>query len=241
MTLRVVFMGTPDFAVPTLSEIVQGLNETSKLDLPARLADVYQEDLEGVPAALERQLARTDGLAETIEASRGWERLAVIGRGPNYATAFEAALKIKELTGMVAEPASPADFLHGPVAVLEPGFPVLALYPDSDAMRDVLATAREREADITVIGERADGRLLAVPNRADYGDLQLEDWGLLPVECELWHGFVFVRLESEGPSVAEMMAPYEDEIAPYRFEDMRALGRVVMRPRTVTIRRSSLR
>ena len=53
----------------------------------------------------------------------------MIGRGANYATAFEAALKIKELAGVAAEPASPADFLHGPVAMLDPGFPVLAVLP----------------------------------------------------------------------------------------------------------------
>ena len=55
----------------------------------------------------------------------------MIGRGANYATAFEAALKIKELAGVAAEPASPADFLHGPVAMLEPGFPVLAVLPSA--------------------------------------------------------------------------------------------------------------
>ena len=38
-----------------------------------------------------------------------------------------------------------------------------------------------------------------------------------------------------APSVAEMMAPYEDEVAPYRFEDLRAIGRVTMRPRTAEL------
>ena len=78
-----------------------------------------------------------------------------------------------------------------------------------------------------------DGRLLAVPNRQDYRDLRLEDWGLTPVETEIWNGFVFVRLDSGGPSVAEMMAPHEAEVAPYRMEEMRALGRITLRPRAV--------
>ena len=80
----------------------------------------------------------------------------MIGRGANYATAFEAALKIKELAGVAAEPASPADFLHGPVAMLEPGFPVLAIMPSGPAgaaVREVLAAAHERAADVTVIAE----------------------------------------------------------------------------------------
>jgi carnitine monooxygenase subunit len=79
----------------------------------------------------------------------------------------------------------------------------------------------------------ADGRLVGVPRKADYPGLDPADWGLLPVELEQWRGFLFVRLEPGGPSVAEMMAPFEAEIARYRLEDLRALGRVTMRPRDV--------
>ena len=78
----------------------------------------------------------------------------MIGRGPNYATAFEASLKIKELAGVAAEPASPADFLHGPVAMLDPGFPLLAILPPGptgSAVRDVLEAAHGRAAAVTVI------------------------------------------------------------------------------------------
>jgi glutamine---fructose-6-phosphate transaminase (isomerizing) len=111
-------------------------------------------ELAGVPDALRRQLARLGGIDAASDAAAGWTRLAVIGRGANYATAFEAALKIKELAGVAAEPASPADFLHGPVAMLDPGFPVLAIAPSGGAApRDVLAAARERDADVTVIGD----------------------------------------------------------------------------------------
>ena len=53
------------------------------------------------------------------------ERAVVIGRGFNYATAFEIALKLKELTYTIVEPYSSADFQHGPLAMLEQGFPAL--------------------------------------------------------------------------------------------------------------------
>jgi phenylpropionate dioxygenase-like ring-hydroxylating dioxygenase large terminal subunit len=78
-----------------------------------------------------------------------------------------------------------------------------------------------------------DGRLTGVPNRRDYPALDMTRSGLVPVELELWHGFVFIRLEDGAPSVAAMMAPYEAMIAPYRFEAMQALGRVTLRPRAV--------
>ena len=78
-----------------------------------------------------------------------------------------------------------------------------------------------------------DGRLVGVPSREDYPGLDPAALGLVPVEMETWRGFLFVRLEGGGPSVAEMMAPYEREIAPYRFEELRAIGRVTIRPRAV--------
>ncbi len=122
-------------------------------------------ELAGGPDALRRQLARLGGIDAVADAAADWSRLAVIGRGANYATAFEAALKIKELAGVAAEPASPADFLHGPVAMLDPGFPVLAILPAGSggaAIRDVLAAAHDRDADVTVIGDAPGERQLSV-------------------------------------------------------------------------------
>ena len=79
----------------------------------------------------------------------------------------------------------------------------------------------------------ADGRLVGVPHREDYPGLDPDALGLIPVELENWRGFLFVRLEGGAPSVAEMMAPYEAEVAPHRFEELRALGRITLRPREV--------
>jgi len=76
-----------------------------------------------------------------------------------------------------------------------------------------------------------DGRLIGVPHRNEYPGLQTEKLGLHSVALEQWHGFLFVTLERGAPSVAEMMAPYEDEVSLYRFEDLRVMGRVTLRPR----------
>ena len=76
-----------------------------------------------------------------------------------------------------------------------------------------------------------DGRLVGVPHRQEYPGLRTETLGLHTAALEKWHGFLFVTLEPGAPSVAEMMAPYEDEVARYRFEDLRVMGRVTLRPR----------
>ena len=78
-----------------------------------------------------------------------------------------------------------------------------------------------------------DGQLTGVPMRRDYPALDMSRNGLAPVDLALWRGFIFVRLEGEGPSVAEMMAPYDDEIAPYRLEEMRTISPVRLRERRV--------
>lgn len=79
-----------------------------------------------------------------------------------------------------------------------------------------------------------DGRLSGVPMRADYPALDMATTRLLSVEVEVWQGFVFVRMRSDGgPSVAEMMAPAEPEIAPYRFTEMQPTAKPWSRPRNV--------
>ena len=76
-----------------------------------------------------------------------------------------------------------------------------------------------------------DGRLVGVPHRAEYPGLEPDKLGLVPVALEMWRGFLFVTLEPGAASVHEVMAPYEHEVAPYRFEELRAIGRVTSRPR----------
>ncbi len=78
-----------------------------------------------------------------------------------------------------------------------------------------------------------DGRLTGVPERAQYGALDPAALGLLPVELEQWRGFLFVRLDGGGPTVAAMMADHEADVAPYRFEELQPLGRVQLRPRAL--------
>jgi carnitine monooxygenase subunit len=76
-----------------------------------------------------------------------------------------------------------------------------------------------------------DGRLVGVPHRKEYPGIDPDKLGLVPVALERWRGFLFVTLEPGAPSVAEMMAPYEAEVAPYRFEELEAIGRVTLRRR----------
>ena len=78
-----------------------------------------------------------------------------------------------------------------------------------------------------------DGSLTAVPHRKEFADFQLDRFGLKPLESEVYKGFIFVRLQSGLPGVAHMLAPYADELASYRLEELQPLGRVTLRVRHV--------
>jgi phenylpropionate dioxygenase-like ring-hydroxylating dioxygenase large terminal subunit len=66
-----------------------------------------------------------------------------------------------------------------------------------------------------------DGTLRSVPQPRSLPPLAPDEYGLLPVEFEIWHGLVFVRfLPGPQPSVAELMARHEREVAPYRIAEM---------------------
>ena len=82
----------------------------------------------------------------------------VIGRGYNYSTAFELALKLKELTYTIADPYSSADFLHGPVALVENGFPVIVVAPSGvmlPEMHTFIQTLKANGAEIIIISDDA--------------------------------------------------------------------------------------
>jgi len=83
--------------------------------------------------------------AAAVKTLGGASSLFVVGRGATHAAAAEAALKLKETSGIHAEAFSSAEVLHGPAGVIEPGFPVLAFAPD-DAARDEFFDALDRLA-----------------------------------------------------------------------------------------------
>jgi phenylpropionate dioxygenase-like ring-hydroxylating dioxygenase large terminal subunit len=78
-----------------------------------------------------------------------------------------------------------------------------------------------------------DGRLSAVPERRAFLDLEPANYSLKPVETEIYRGFIFARLEPGLPTVADMLAPYDSELAVYRLEELQPLGRVTLRTRHV--------
>lgn len=138
---------------------------TAQLTVVAMLAAALADD-----PALRKELARLPELAATtLEMSEGigvWAeryqkiaRLVTLGRGFNYATACEIALKVKELIYIASEGYSEADFWHGPIAAIDALHPVVLVAPSGaalDSMRVMGAELAKRKAALLVISDDAE-------------------------------------------------------------------------------------
>jgi glucosamine--fructose-6-phosphate aminotransferase (isomerizing) len=134
--------------------------------LSAALADDQGawQALGRVPDWVAQTLDLTADIAHRAERYRYLDRLITSGRGYSYGTAFEIALKLKETSYLLAEPYSSADFLHGPVAIIEAGFAALLIAPSGAAFDDTLAfanTLRDLGAELIVISDREEALSLA--------------------------------------------------------------------------------
>jgi glucosamine--fructose-6-phosphate aminotransferase (isomerizing) len=121
---------------------------------PERMAELSQ-----LPQALTDTLASAAEIAPIAERYRTVEQMVVLGRGYNYATTLEVALKLKELTYIMTNAYSSADFRHGPIATISEGTPVVLIMPEGAVLDDLRELANElktRGADLLIISNAAD-------------------------------------------------------------------------------------
>jgi glutamine---fructose-6-phosphate transaminase (isomerizing) len=135
----------------------------------ARWVAAWQDDallaaaIDTLPSALTQALAEGAAWAErAVPVLVNAQRMFVIGRGTGLAMAMEAALKLKEVCGIQAEAFSGAELRHGPLALIEPGYPVLVVAPRGPAHAGLLALVadlRARGAQVLLASEDDDATL----------------------------------------------------------------------------------
>jgi glucosamine--fructose-6-phosphate aminotransferase (isomerizing) len=119
---------------------------------------VARDELSRMPELLERQIALSFGSAPPIEEYGDAIGATVVARGVNYGTAFEIALKIRELSGLLVEAYSPADLMHGPIAAIQPDWPVIVVAPTGPArpsVEEIVDVLRERGARVIAVSDAA--------------------------------------------------------------------------------------
>jgi len=159
-----------------------------------------------VPAWVAEVLELDGILANMAQRYRYMQRCVVLGRGFNYATAFEWSLKLKELTYVIAEPYSSADFQHGPIAMLEPGFPVMVIAPRGKVFSSLLdmlhRLKEEQQAELVVISD--DEEALSLADSAIPLPEGVPEWlsplvGIVPAQLFAYHLTGVKGFDTEKP------------------------------------------
>ena len=125
-------------------------------------------DLERLPERAQMALALEPAIAELSGRYRFMDHTVVVGRGLNYSTAFEFALKMMETCYVVVERFSSADFLHGPIAMVERDFPVFVFAPAGatwHSIEETLAKLQQLKAETIIITDAGNTAAAALATR----------------------------------------------------------------------------
>ena len=177
--------------------------------LSVAMAGNKEEDLNAlrsVPGAVAAALDLEMETARIASKHRALEHCVVLGRGYNYATAQEWALKLKELAYVFTDVYSAADFQHGPIAIVEEGFPILAVAPRGAVFSDMLSLLGrlrdEYKAELVVVSDSDEALSLANDGLRLPGDLP--EWltpisGIIPGQLFCYHLTRFKGYDTEQP------------------------------------------
>ena len=161
-----------EHAVAATKTYVNSLGAVALLFAEAGDDTTAREELARMPEALAAQIELSLGDPPPLEEYRDAVGLTVVARGVNYGTGYEIALKIRELSGLITEAYSPADLMHGPIAAIQPGWPVVVVAPSGPArpsVEEIVPPLRDRGArllavsDVRAVLRRAQTRLELTP------------------------------------------------------------------------------
>ena len=145
----------PENAVAATKTYTAQIMTLAMLSAALKGDDLAWKQLDQVAGWVDEVLKLDDQIATAAQRYRYMQQCVVLGRGYNYATAFEWAIKLKELTYIGAEPYSSADFAHGPIAIVDRGFPVMAIAPKGmvfDSMLEMISKLKnELNAELVLI------------------------------------------------------------------------------------------
>ncbi|HBN09950.1 MAG TPA: glucosamine--fructose-6-phosphate aminotransferase [Cyanobacteria bacterium UBA8530] len=115
--------------------------------------------IERLPDRIVECLSHEEGIRRKVERFRYLEQCVVLGRGFNLCTALELSLKLRETCYIQAQPFAAPDFLHGPIAVVERGYPVLAIAAEGavlSSLLEVIGQVKKRGAEAVVFTNSAE-------------------------------------------------------------------------------------
>lgn len=196
----------PERAVAATKTYTAELTTIAMLSAALSRSRKQWAELGKVSGWMKETLGQNDFIAEACQRYRYIDQTVVLGRGYNYSTAYEWALKMKELTYIIAEPYSSADFAHGPIAMVESGYPVFAVAAKGKvfaSMLGMLQRLREQiSAELVIISN--DKRALSLAQVPLRIPAETPEWlsplvGILPAQLFAHHLTLAKGYNTEQP------------------------------------------
>ena len=177
--------------------------------LDAERAKAWIEELRTAPARVEEVLQRRSAVQDAVPMLDDARGVLYLGRGVNVASAFEGALKLKEITYLHAEAYPTGEMKHGPIALIDAATPVVALAPEGSLHAKTLSNLQEVRA--------RDGRVLAIASDGD--------------DAIASHADVVLRVPRTSELLSPMLLAVPMQLLAY--ETAVRLGRDVDQPRNL--------
>jgi glucosamine--fructose-6-phosphate aminotransferase (isomerizing) len=196
----------PELAVAATKSYTAQLAAIAMLSAAWKKKSKFWDEIGVVPEQMLEVLNLESQLQIFSTRYRYMNQCVVLGRGFNYATAFEWSLKMKELSYVVAQPYSSADFQHGPIALVSHGFPVFAIAPKGAVYQDMEILLKkvkgEHRADLLLISDSKDLLSLAdcpVPLLDNIPEWISPIIGIIPAQLFTYHLTIVKGMDPNAP------------------------------------------
>jgi len=206
----------PERAVAATKSYTAQLMSIAMLSVALEGDEERLAELRCVPDAIAAMLEQDSEIRLLTERYRYMSQCVVLGRGYNYATTYEWALKLKELTYVVAVPYSSADFQHGPVAMVFEGFPVFVVMPKGAVFDHLygLVTRLKREQRVELLVLSNAEQALDLADRAIALPADLAEWvspivAIVPGQLVCYHLTRAKGFDTEAPRMLSKVTKTE--------------------------------
>ncbi len=196
----------PELAVAATKTYTAQLTAIAMLSASWKDSASHWEEISLVPAQMIEILKLESQLQIFSSRYRYMDQCVVLGRGFNYATAYEWSLKMKELSYVVAQPYSSADFQHGPIALVSHGFPVFAIATKGGVFHDMEILLKkikgEYKADLLLISDSNELLSLSdcpIPLVDDVPEWLSPIIGILPAQLFSYHLTLVKGIDPDAP------------------------------------------
>ena len=174
------------------------------------------KELEIIPEKIKKVLKKSEEIKKLAVKYQEYNNFLYLGRGYNYPLALEGALKIKEIGYVHAEGYAAGEMKHGPIAMVDPSFPIVAIITKNrlyEKMMSNLEEIKARGGKILAIATEGDKLIKKVANDVIYVPATLEQFepmvNVIPLQLFAYHFAVLRGYDVDKPRNLAKSVPVE--------------------------------